>query len=162
MFSISLSTAFQHAHDSSREDSPLPVQLAFYILLSKLGFALLSETSFIRFKNTCTEVLLLSVFIISVWHYRHLFVSEESNLKRQIWYEETDFRSYKFLCCSQLEREGVSIIFLSQSNLLRSQCLSPSRSCGHLQSDTCDDSKGSFFCEHLLVSGKHFKEFRKL
>lgn len=74
------------------------------------------RTSFIRFKSKHTEVFLLSMFIISVWHYRTLFfVSEESNL----WsYEETDFWSYKFLRFSQLKTEGVSIMFYPKAVFL--------------------------------------------
>lgn len=64
MCSIFLSTAIQDANDSSREKSPLPLQLAFYVLLSKLGSAILPETSCIRCKNKYTKVILLSVFII--------------------------------------------------------------------------------------------------
>lgn len=54
-FFFFLSTAFHHAHDSSREESPLPLQLAFYVLLSKLGSFLLPEAHCISFKNKHTK-----------------------------------------------------------------------------------------------------------
>lgn len=66
MFSIFLPSAIQHAYDSSREESPLLLQLVFYLLLSKLGFTVVPGTSCIRCRRKHIKVILLSVFLISV------------------------------------------------------------------------------------------------
>lgn len=65
-FFFFLSTAFHHAHDSSREESPLPLQLAFYVLLSKLGSFLLPEAHCISFKNKHTKSYFLFWFVIDL------------------------------------------------------------------------------------------------